>query len=90
MSEERDTAPSGAAAPPGAAPEIALPERVDVFDTTLRDGSQFEGISLSVDDKLRIAEQLDYLVIASDPGASTVSVVVSGATVVSDVTGEAV
>ncbi len=30
------------------------------------------------------------LVIASDPGASTVSVVVSGATVVSDVTGEAV
>ena len=64
MSEERDTAPSGAAAPPGAAPEIALPERVDVFDTTLRDGSQFEGISLSVDDKLRIAEQLDYLGVA--------------------------
>jgi 2-isopropylmalate synthase len=40
---------------------LELPERVDVFDTTLRDGSQFEGISLSVDDKLRIAEQLDYL-----------------------------
>ncbi|MDE0805663.1 MAG: citramalate synthase, partial [Acidimicrobiales bacterium] len=34
---------------------------VDVFDTTLRDGAQFEGISLSVDDKLRIAEQLDHL-----------------------------
>jgi 2-isopropylmalate synthase len=34
---------------------------VDIFDTTLRDGAQFEGISLSVDDKLRIAEQLDWL-----------------------------
>src|SRR5262245_14626262 len=38
-----------------------LPEAVEVFDTTLRDGSQLEGISLTVDDKLRIAEQLDYL-----------------------------
>jgi len=38
-----------------------LPARVDIFDTTLRDGAQFEGISLSVDDKLRIAEQLDHL-----------------------------
>lgn len=34
---------------------------VDIFDTTLRDGSQFEGISLSVDDKLRVAEQLEWL-----------------------------
>ncbi len=34
---------------------------VDIFDTTLRDGAQFEGISLSVQDKLRIAEQLDWL-----------------------------
>lgn len=41
--------------PPGA------PTRVDVFDTTLRDGAQFEGISLTVDDKLRVAEQLDWL-----------------------------
>ena len=37
------------------------PASVDIFDTTLRDGAQFEGISLSVDDKLRIAEQLDWL-----------------------------
>ncbi len=37
------------------------PARVDVFDTTLRDGAQFEGISLTVEDKLRIAEQLDWL-----------------------------
>ena len=33
----------------------ALPDQVEVFDTTLRDGSQLEGISLTVDDKLRIA-----------------------------------
>ncbi|MBS1847158.1 MAG: citramalate synthase [Actinobacteria bacterium] len=39
----------------------ALPSAVDIFDTTLRDGSQFEGISLSVDDKLRVAEQLEWL-----------------------------
>lgn len=38
-----------------------LPERVEIFDTTLRDGAQFEGISLSVEDKLRVAEQLDWL-----------------------------
>jgi 2-isopropylmalate synthase len=37
------------------------PEAVDVFDTTLRDGSQQEGLSLTVDDKLRVAEQLDHL-----------------------------
>ncbi len=42
-------------------PPPALPASVDIFDTTLRDGAQFEGISLSVDDKLRIAEQLDHL-----------------------------
>ena len=35
--------------------------RVEIFDTTLRDGSQREGLSLTVSDKLRIAEQLDYL-----------------------------
>ncbi|MFM7819717.1 MAG: hypothetical protein ACKPAF_02495, partial [Actinomycetota bacterium] len=36
-------------------------ELVEVFDTTLRDGMQVEGVSASVQDKLRIAEQLDYL-----------------------------
>jgi 2-isopropylmalate synthase len=34
---------------------------VEVFDTTLRDGMQVEGVSASVNDKLRIAEQLDHL-----------------------------
>ncbi len=34
--------------------------RVDVYDTTLRDGSQGEGVSYTVADKLRIAERLDH------------------------------
>jgi 2-isopropylmalate synthase len=34
---------------------------IQVYDTTLRDGSQGEGISLSLDDKLKIARQLDLL-----------------------------
>lgn len=32
-----------------------------IYDTTLRDGAQREGLSLSVEDKLRIARQLDRL-----------------------------
>jgi 2-isopropylmalate synthase len=50
-----DPPTGGVAAAPG------LPASVEVFDTTLRDGAQFEGISLTVDDKLRVAEQLDWL-----------------------------
>ena len=34
---------------------------VEVFDTTLRDGLQVEGVSATVDDKLSIAAQLDHL-----------------------------
>ena len=34
---------------------------VELYDTTLRDGAQMEGISLSVADKLRIARKLDEL-----------------------------
>jgi len=32
-----------------------------IYDTTLRDGAQCEGLSLSLEDKLRIARQLDSL-----------------------------
>jgi isopropylmalate/homocitrate/citramalate synthase len=32
---------------------------VEIYDTTLRDGSQGEGVNFSVKDKLRIAERLD-------------------------------
>ncbi len=34
---------------------------ISIFDTTLRDGTQGEGISLSADDKLKIAQKLDAL-----------------------------
>lgn len=40
---------------PSAAP------RLWIYDTTLRDGAQREGLSLSTEDKLRIARQLDRL-----------------------------
>lgn len=33
--------------------------RIEIYDTTLRDGSQAEGISFSVADKIRIARRLD-------------------------------
>ena len=50
-------------------------ELVEVFDTTLRDGMQVEGVSATVEDKLRIAEQLDYLGVhfieGGWPGANT-------------------
>lgn len=36
-----------------------MPEQVMIFDTTLRDGTQGEGISLTVEDKLKIAAKLD-------------------------------
>jgi len=35
--------------------------KIFIYDTTLRDGSQTEGISFSVNDKLKIAEKLDSL-----------------------------
>ena len=34
---------------------------VELYDTTLRDGAQMEGLSLSVEDKLKIARKLDEL-----------------------------
>ena len=40
------------------------PDFVEIYDTTLRDGSQLEGISLTVEDKLKIARQLDRLGVA--------------------------
>ncbi len=39
-------------------------EPIQIYDTTLRDGTQREGISLSCDDKLRIASKLDRLGVA--------------------------
>ncbi len=38
---------------------MALSKKIVIYDTTLRDGSQGEGISLSVNDKLLLAQRMD-------------------------------
>lgn len=60
---ERGSSQEQRAAAGGVSPPVASATRrkVEIYDTTLRDGAQLEGISLTVDDKLRIAEQLDWL-----------------------------
>ena len=40
------------------------PSVVDIYDTTLRDGSQGEGVSYTATDKIRIAERLDQFGVA--------------------------
>ena len=41
--------------------QMKLPKQVKVFDTTLRDGEQTPGVSLTSEDKLILAAQLDKL-----------------------------
>jgi Isopropylmalate/homocitrate/citramalate synthases len=36
-------------------------EKLYIFDTTLRDGAQTQGVDFSIDDKLKIAKALDKL-----------------------------
>ena len=36
-------------------------EKIHIFDTTLRDGAQTQGVDFSIDDKLKIAKALDDL-----------------------------
>ncbi len=38
-----------------------LPKKVRVFDTTMRDGDQTPGVSFTIEQKLRLAKQLDKL-----------------------------
>ena len=45
----------------GAARQDAARRRIELYDTTLRDGMQGEGMSLSADEKLRVAHRLDEL-----------------------------
>jgi 2-isopropylmalate synthase len=52
------TATGGDAPLPQPAPGL------DLYDTTLRDGTQREGVTLSVDDKLRVARRMDELGVA--------------------------
>ena len=41
------------------------PDRILIFDTTLRDGEQSPGATLNVDEKLKIARQLARLGLTS-------------------------
>lgn len=67
MSEVRPSARSRAttpARPPSrrakaAAKTTAAPRRVEIYDTTLRDGTQGEGVNYTVRDKLAVAHRLD-------------------------------
>jgi len=45
----------------GPSGDLVAPPRFDVYDTTLRDGAQQEGLALSVHDKLLVAAHLDEL-----------------------------
>lgn len=51
-----------------------MTRRVDILDSTLRDGAQAEGISFSVEDKLKIVKTLDDLGVAyieaGNPGSN--------------------
>ena len=38
-----------------------MSEHIEIYDSTLRDGAQAEGISYSLEDKLLIARRLDQL-----------------------------
>ena len=40
---------------------MILSERIYIFDTTLRDGAQMEGVTFSLEDKLDIINRLDSL-----------------------------
>jgi len=54
--------------------ETMAKQKIDIFDSTLRDGSQGEGISYSVQDKINIVNALDELGIsfieAGNPGSN--------------------
>lgn len=41
--------------------ELKIPDKINIFDTTLRDGEQAPGIALTVDEKIKIAQKLDEL-----------------------------
>ena len=59
---------------PGGEQEPYMQRKIRIFDSTLRDGAQAEGISFSVEDKLKILKALDQLGVdyieAGNPGSN--------------------
>ncbi len=53
--------PDSSPSPAGRPPSTAGTAKVEIYDTTLRDGSQQVGLDLTVADKLRVAAALDAL-----------------------------
>lgn len=51
-----------------------MPKKIDIFDSTLRDGAQGQGISFSLEDKLKIVKVLDDIGVAyieaGNPGSN--------------------
>ena len=45
-------------------------KKIEIYDTTLRDGSQTEGVSYTVNDKVNVATRLDWL---RDPNGARTS-----------------
>jgi len=53
-------------------------DEIYLYDTTLRDGTQREGISLSVDDKLKIAQRLDEFGVQPNAWMNLVCITLKG------------
>ena len=54
-------AKNGSAPAPGPSPTPANGRRIEIYDTTLRDGTQGVGVSLTLTDKLNLTRRLDAL-----------------------------
>jgi 2-isopropylmalate synthase len=76
----------------GAVVRAELPERVRVFDTSLRDGEQAPGCTMSLDEKLGVARQLVHLGVdvieagfpASSPGEQEAVAAIAATVATSD------
>jgi 2-isopropylmalate synthase len=53
--------------------EIKSTDYIRIFDTTLRDGEQTPGVSLTTEEKLEIARQLDKLGVDSIEAGTPIS-----------------
>ena len=61
MAKQRPGASRSAPAKTVSASSPVAPARLEIYDTTLRDGAQAEDVSFSADDKVMVAQRLDEL-----------------------------